>query len=102
MFRIYNHKVIEQRGGFLCGNDDFHIVQCTTCGCQYLYNNEMIHLYHNPDDLSQVTYDIEGQHSLACRCCGKHDWDFEELGENDEQKVKQGPWAWLTTETDSN
>ncbi len=95
MFQISNFNAIEARGGFLCGNDNFHIVQCVDCGCQYLYEDELTRIFHDPTDLAIVTHDFVGEPSRACRSCSKENFSVEELGGGKEQKVREGPWCWL-------
>lgn len=42
MFVIDNPAEIRARGGGVCGEDDFGLVACVHCGCQYLYNSEVL------------------------------------------------------------
>ena len=97
MFIIHNTDQIQARGGAVFDDDDFEIVACTSCGCQYLYNSEVLHLYYDPNDLQKRYFYIEGAEIPPCRECGTHNWSFEALSADDEAKVKSGPWAWTLT-----
>jgi hypothetical protein len=94
MFVINNHEGIKARGGGVYGDDDFEIVACVNCGCQYLYNSEVLELYCDPNDLTTRYFYIEGTNIPPCRQCGAKDWTFEELSLNDRAVVETGPWAW--------
>ena len=79
------------------GDDDFEIVACTTCGCQYLYNDEVLQLYYDPNDLQKVYFYFDGEDIPPCRECGTQNWSYEELNADDEVKVASGPWSWTLT-----
>ena len=95
MLTINNLAEIKARGGRICGDDDFEIVRCKNCGCQYLYNSEVLDLYYDPRDLSKRYLNAEGYPVPPCRQCGIEDWDFEELSGSDKPEVEFGPWSWL-------
>ncbi len=92
--RANNHEEIKKRGGVHCGNDDFEIVKCTICKCQYLYNNETLEIYTNPDDLSERFINTEGIKIPPCRNCSNESWDFEEIQSSQIHHVEKGPWSW--------
>ena len=94
MFMINNTDEIEARGGAVLGDDDFEIVACTSCGCQYLYNAEVLQLYYDPKDLKKIYLYFEGNEIPPCRQCGTQEWTFDELNADDEVIVKSGPWSW--------
>lgn len=94
MFVIDNLAGIQARGGGVYGDDDFEIVACVSCGCQYLYNAEVLELYYDPQDLSVRYLNAEGENVPPCRRCGAEGWDFEELEADDGAKVASGPWSW--------
>lgn len=63
MFVVNNLAEIQARGGRVYGDDDFEIV-CVDCGCQYLYNSEVLELYDDQRDLSVRYLNAEGgEHS---------------------------------------
>ena len=90
----FDLAAIKRRGGFLCGNDDFAIVRCTFCRCQYLYNEEVLQLYLDPNDLSRRALYDQCEDMPPCRDCGLRDWDIEESPQDDLTGVADGPWAW--------
>ena len=94
MFVINNLAGIQARGGGVHGDDDFEIVACVGCGCQYLYNSEVLELYYDPQDLSVRYLNAEGVNVPPCRRCGAEGWDFEELEADDGARVASGPWSW--------
>jgi hypothetical protein len=98
MFVINSHAGIQARGGGVYGDDDFEIVACANCGCQYLYNSEVLELYYDPQDLSRRYLNAEGYDIPPCRQCGIEDWSFEELSVNDKAKVETGAWSWALKE----
>jgi hypothetical protein len=95
MLRINDHDEIKARGGRICGDDDFEIVRCKNCGCQYLYNSEVLDLYYDPQDLRKRYLNMEGHEIPPCRQCHVAGWDFEELSADDGAEVVPGPWSWL-------
>ena len=94
MIKAINHEEILTRGALLCGCDDFVFVRCISCNQQYLYNQEDLKLYLDPEDLSDYELNIESESDSACTGCGRTNWDFEELEESDLSQVKDGSWAW--------
>ena len=94
MFVVNNHAEIQARGGGVYGDDDFEIVACVNCGCQYLYNSEVLELYYDPQDLRARYLTAEGERIAPCRQCGTEDWNFEELSATDKAWVESGPWSW--------
>ena len=99
MFVINNHDAIKGRGGSpYDDDDDFEIVSCVNCGCQYLYNSEVLQLYYDPEDLRMRYLAVEGEDLPSCRQCGTPDFEFLELNPDDKSKVQSGPWAWALSE----
>ena len=97
MFMIHNTAEIKARGGAVFDDDDFEIVACASCGCQYLYNSEVLQLYYDPNDLQKVYLYIDGADIPPCRECGTQNWTYDELSADDEAIVKSGPWSWALT-----
>ena len=98
VLRIHNIAAIEARGGYICRNDDFQLVCCSICGCHYLYNAEIFQLYLDPNDLSRVILDIEGEQWPPCRCCGALNWNVRKLTNANVLPKNQEDWAWLFNE----
>ena len=98
MLAIENHDAIRARGGSVYDDDDFEIVACVHCGCQYLFNSEVLQLYYDPEDLGLVYLAIEGKDIPPCRQCGTRQFDFAELNADDISKVQSGPWSWALSE----
>lgn len=73
---IQNIAAIKERGGYLCGDDDFQLVCCDLCGCRYLYNAEILRIFLDPADLTRVVLNIKGAEWPPCRCCGALDWNI--------------------------
>lgn len=92
-FYLNNFHEIVARGGGTYGNDGFIIEACTSCGYQFLYNDEVWEIYFLPNDLANSHYDyVQGNQLPPCPGCGTCDFKTETL--NDEILIKQGPWAW--------
>ena len=89
---LNNHQAIAKRGGVVGGDDDFVVVACGTCGRQYLYNEETLDFYVDPDDLSRRVVSTDDLH-LACLGCGTKDFE-ERLLDPESPELQRGPWAW--------
>lgn len=89
-----NFTEIEKRGARICGNDDLIFVACTKCGQQYLYNQETLVLYTDPQDLSISELNIASADSSLCIGCADPNWDFEEIPELKKHEVESGLWRW--------
>jgi hypothetical protein len=94
MIQALNNRAIAARGVFVGPDDDFEIVRCASCGCQYLYNDEILMLYLEPTDLSQHVFYIEGETIPPCRRCKKVGWTIESIPDEDVESAVEGPWSW--------
>ena len=92
--KALNHTEISKNGASLCESDDFVFVQCTNCEQQYLYNQETLMLYLNPNDLTVSELNIETVSESSCTGCKSNRWDFEDIPDSDFNKVQSGPWVW--------
>ena len=95
MIKIRNSAPIQRRGFQLCGNDDFQMVKCVLCGCQYLEEEEIGLIFFDPTDLSRTVFDFVGEERPPCRGCGAQDWLTEWMSAGEELAVRNGDWAWL-------
>lgn len=89
---LTNHAEIQRRGGQPTSDSDFVVVACASCGHQYLYDEELLQLYIDPEDLS-VRYLNGGKEWPNCSGCSAAHWDFSEL-DAESHEVAKGPWAW--------
>jgi hypothetical protein len=88
-----NPTAIAQRGGTVYSDADFVVVQCTKCGAQFLYDEESLILYPNPQDLSRQVLNIQSAAPLPCPQCGDVDWDFTSC--ESDAEVRDGRWGWI-------
>jgi hypothetical protein len=91
-----NIDLIAQRGGLVDSDDDFVVVACTKCGAQFLYNEETLVVYSEPQDLSRRFLNVMPPVTPACpRCpdCDDADWDF--IYCQSEAEVRRGRWGWI-------
>jgi hypothetical protein len=70
----FDESAIRRRGAVTSGNDSSKIVRCTACGRQSLYNDEILQLYLDPDELSASVLHAEGGQMPPCRDCEKTNW----------------------------
>lgn len=90
---LQNFREITNRGGVTCSDSGFVIVLSKCCKRQWLYDEEILHLYPDASDLSKVIFNAEGHSPDQCPSCGAPDWDFgDALIDRDE--IEHGPWAW--------
>ena len=89
-----DNLAVQRRGGITCGNDDFSVVRCTKCGSQYLYNDEILQLYLDPNDATVSVLYAKGEHIPPCRGCGDGNWTIDEIPDDESAMVMDGPWAW--------
>ena len=89
----FNLQIITERGGNLCGEDDFSIESCAQCQGQYLFNRELKDVYFDPEDLSRHFFKIPGMDLPPCRYCGAIGWGFSSKPP-DQSIAQAGPWAW--------
>ncbi len=89
----FNHKLIGERGGNLCGEDHFSIETCAECQGQYLFNRELNDVYYDPEDLGRHFFKIAGIRLPPCRYCGAIDWQFTGHG-LDQACAQSGTCAW--------
>jgi hypothetical protein len=61
-----NTTAIARRGGTVCSDADFVVVQCTKCSAQFLYDEESLILYFDPQNLSRQTLNIQSVSLLPC------------------------------------
>jgi DNA-directed RNA polymerase subunit RPC12/RpoP len=88
-----NDTEIARRGGQVYGDEDFVVVQCTRCSAQFLYDEEILLLYPDPQDLSRQVLNIHSDTPLPCPQCGDEDWDFTNC--ESEAEVRGGRWGWI-------
>jgi hypothetical protein len=91
MIQAYNHKAIADRGAEMCGNDDFRVVRYKQCGYQYLHEAEVGFVYPDPKDMSKHFFMWKDEPHPSCSGCGKPDWSFEEIEDEERERVKRGP-----------
>ena len=89
----FDHEIIKERGGNLCGDDRFSIEACAKCQGQYLYNNELKDIYYDPFDLSRRFFNIEGIPLPPCGYCGALNWEFV-MTPLEYASARIGPWGW--------
>ena len=89
----FNHALIGQRGGNLCGDDCFSIESCAQCQGQYLFNRELNDVYYDAEDLSRHFFKVAGLSLPPCRYCGAVAWQFAGTPP-DRATAQTGPWAW--------
>ena len=87
-----NTHAIAQKGGLVDSDDDFVVVACTKCGTQFLYNEETLLGYYDPEDLKRTFLDTTID-CPPCPSCGDEDWDFTIC--DSESAVRDGRWAWI-------
>lgn len=87
-----NYSEIARRGAADTTDADFVVVQCVHCDRQYLYDEEVLRLYPDPEDLRKYALNIVGE-DVSCVGCGRLDWDWIEL-DADSEEVRNGPWGW--------
>ena len=92
-----NDTLFEKNGGIVCGDDDFVLVTLSCCGCQCLYNEEILDLYIDPENLTKRYFLSSTEPTPKCLNCGSTDWEFSNYGLNIET-VKKSRWAWLLNE----
>lgn len=92
----FNHPLIGERGGNLCGEDQFSIEACDSCQGQYLFNCELKDVYYDSEDLSRHFFKHPALSLPPCRYCGQLDWQFA-LPAPDQPSAQSGPWAWTLT-----
>lgn len=90
----FNHELIAEHGGNLCGADRFSVEACDRCQGHYLYNAELQDVYYDPDNFSRRFFRIEGMRLPPCRYCGELDWDFAAVSPP-RAIVQTGPWGWV-------
>ena len=88
-----NINAIAQRSGKEHSDADFMVVQCTQCGTQFLYDEERLILYSDPEDLSRQILNIEPASPLPCPQCRAIAWDFKQC--ESEVAVRDGRWGWI-------
>ena len=88
-----NTTAIAQRGGTVYSDADFVVVQCTKCGAQFLYDEESLILYSDPQDLSRQVLNIQSAGPLPCPQCDEADWDFTNC--ESDAEVRGGRWGWI-------
>ncbi len=93
MTLTFNHTIIAERGGNLCGEDRFSVEACGACQGQYLFNQELKDVYFDPEDLARHFFKIPGMDLPPCGYCGAVIWDFAEISP-DQASAQAGPWAW--------
>lgn len=93
MSLVFNHQLIAERGGNLCGQDRFSIEMCAACQGQYLFNWELNDVYYDADDLSRHFFKVAGIDLPPCRYCGALNMQFSAL-QVDQASAQSGPWAW--------
>jgi len=91
MIRAHNIAGIEARGGGTCGNDEFEICRCTECNYFFLYNNETLHVYVDPKDLSKCG--LDGVDRMVCPQCDQP-LTFASANDEDYDRIRQGRWGW--------
>lgn len=89
----FNHRAIAERGGNLCGEDQFSIETCEHCQGHYLFNNELKDVYYDAEDLKRRFFKIPGISLPPCRYCGALNWQFASIS-IDHNVAQTGPWAW--------
>ncbi len=87
-----NIAEIAGRGGIVDSDADFVIVQCTKCRAQFLYDEESLILYFDPEDLSRRVLNIESDSLGACPQCANTEWDFSSC--DHETETESGRWGW--------
>jgi hypothetical protein len=85
-----DYNTIRRRGACICSDADLVIVACTKCGGQFLYDEETLTLWPDPDKLDQTMLNIEP--GRPCPRCNATDWDFVYC--QSEAAVAVGPWQW--------
>jgi hypothetical protein len=88
-----NTTAIAERGGLVYSDADFVVVACTKCGTQFLYDEEALILYSDPQDLSRQRLNIRAASPFHCPHCGDADWDYTNC--DSEADVRDGPWGWV-------
>ncbi|MGV3756194.1 MAG: hypothetical protein ACO1QS_12500 [Verrucomicrobiota bacterium] len=86
-----NRKAIALRGGLDYSDADFSVVQCTHCNAQFLYDEEILTIYFDPQELSKNL--LIAQPCSPCPSCGDADWDFIKC--DSEKVVRDGRWSWV-------
>lgn len=89
----FDHPLIAERGGNLCGEDRFSIESCNRCQGHYLYNDELKDVYYDPEDLGRHFFKIPAMRIPPCRHCGAIEWDFADAV-IDQATAQSGPWGW--------
>ena len=89
-----DEREFRKRGGCVCGDDDFVVVELTCCKVQCLHNEETLQFYLDPERLSDCHLFIEGHPAPPCPRCGRTDWDFADVDLSLDQ-IRAGPWGWL-------
>ncbi len=90
-----DYNVISRRGASICSDADLVIVACTKCGSHFLYDEETLTLWPDPDHLDQTMLNIEP--SRPCPGCNAKDWDFTYC--QSETDIARGPWRWALRKT---
>lgn len=85
-----DYNRISRQGASLCSDADLVIVACTKCGSQFLYDEETLTIWPNPDRLDLTILNIEP--GGPCPHCKATDWDFTYC--DSESAVAAGPWGW--------
>ena len=91
---MMNYKKIADRGA-LIDNADFTMLKCNSCGSFALYDEERALLYLNPLDLSTgIMYGLINCSPIYCPCCKRKN-SFEEINDNDKDKILHSEWAFV-------
>lgn len=91
---MINYKKLAEHGA-LIDNADFIMLKCNFCGKLALYDEERALLYLNPQNLSAVVmYGVSNCSPVYCPCC-KHENSFEEIDDNDKDKILNSEWAFI-------
>lgn len=88
-----NIAEIARRGGVVESDADFVVVRCIQCEAQFLYEEESLVVYFDPDDLSRRVLNIGGDSLSACPECDDRNWDFFNI--ESDLEVRCGRWGWV-------
>lgn len=88
-----NTAKIAGRGGVVASDADFVVVRCKKCGAQFLYDEESLAFYFDPEDLSRRALNVGGDSLGRCPECDDRDWDFSKI--DSDLEVRCGRWGWV-------
>ncbi len=93
MIYAMNHDAIIKRGGIVA-NSSFVFWKCEACGAYALYDEELMNLYRNPEDMANhEPADMPDRPDPPCSCCGRSN-TFRLAPDEDLEKIRASPWGF--------